>query len=38
MVIVCPLRKVVGKLETWQVGSGVLEIDDNQLLMLIFGL
>lgn len=38
VVVVCPLREVVGKLEAWQVGCSVFEVDNDQLLMLIFGL
>lgn len=38
VVVVCPLSEVVGELEAGRVGCGVLEINDDKLLMLVSGL
>lgn len=38
VVVVGPLGEVVGELEPGQVGGGVLEVDDDELLMLVGGL
>lgn len=38
MVVVGPFGKVIGKLQAGQVRSGVFEIDDDQLLVLVGGL
>ena len=35
VVVVTPLREVVGELETRDVGRGVLEVDDDELLVLV---
>lgn len=38
MVIVRPLGEMVGELKPWQVGGSILKVDDDELLMFIFGL
>lgn len=38
VVVVGPFRKVVGELIAGNVGTGVFEIDDNKLLVLVGGL
>lgn len=35
MVVVCPLCKVIGKFESGHVGSSILKVDDDQLLVFI---
>lgn len=35
VIVVCPLAKVVGKLEPSRIRCCVLEVNDNQLLMLV---
>jgi len=35
VVVVCPFREVICKLQTGKIGSCVFEVDDNQLLVLI---
>lgn len=35
MVVVAPLREVVGELEARDVGSRVLEVDDDELLVFV---
>lgn len=38
VVIVRPLRKVIGEFKTRQIGSGIFKVNDNKLLMLVCGL
>ncbi len=38
VVVVTPLCKVVGELEAWEVGTSILEINDNKLFVLILGI
>lgn len=35
VVVVAPLGEVVGEFEAWEIGTGILEINDNQLFVLI---
>lgn len=37
MVIVTPLCKMIGKLKPGEVGAGIFEVNDNELLVLVFG-
>lgn len=38
MIVVCPFGEMVGKLKSWNVGTGILKINNNQLLVLVGGL
>jgi hypothetical protein len=37
MVIVTPLRKMIGKFKAWEIGACIFEVDDNELLVLVLG-
>ncbi len=36
VVVVTPFCEVVGEFEAWEVGTSILEINDNKLFVLIF--